>query len=63
MRKLDSEQETFRHEKVSKEVKTAIMQARTAKKLTQAQLAQQLNQKLDVVQSYESGKAIPNNEF
>ena len=36
------------------------MAARMDKKLTQAQLAQQINEKPNVIQEYESGKAIPN---
>ena len=36
------------------------MAARTAKGFTQAQLAQQINEKPNVIQEYESGKAIPN---
>ena len=35
------------------------MAARLAKKLTQAQLAQMINEKPQVIQEYESGKAIP----
>ncbi len=37
-----------------------IMKARLEKKLTQAQLAQQINELPKVVQDYEAGKAIPN---
>ncbi|KAG6539955.1 hypothetical protein Mapa_018704 [Marchantia paleacea] len=36
------------------------MQARLEKKFTQAQLAQLINEKPQIVQEYESGKAIPN---
>jgi len=36
------------------------MKARLEKKLTQAQLAQQINELPKVVQDYEAGKAIPN---
>ena len=39
------------------------MQGRLAKKLTQAQLAQQINECPQVVQEYESGKAIPNQQI
>jgi putative transcription factor len=39
------------------------MQARLEKKLTQAQLAQQINEKPQIIQEYESGKAIPNNQI
>lgn len=35
------------------------MQARLDKKLTQAQLGQLINEKPQVIQEYESGKAIP----
>ena len=38
----------------------AIMQGRTAKKLTQKQLATSLNEKPQVIMEYENGKAIPN---
>ncbi|KAG1346732.1 putative Multiprotein-bridging factor 1a [Cocos nucifera] len=38
------------------------MQARVDKKLTQAQLAQLINEKPQVIQEYESGKAIPNQQ-
>jgi len=36
------------------------MQARTAKKITQKELATAINEKPQVVAEYESGKAIPN---
>eukprot|EP00199_Chlamydomonas_sp_CCMP681_P004666 CAMPEP_0119107882 /NCGR_PEP_ID=MMETSP1180-20130426/12119_1 /TAXON_ID=3052 ORGANISM="Chlamydomonas cf sp, Strain CCMP681" /NCGR_SAMPLE_ID=MMETSP1180 /ASSEMBLY_ACC=CAM_ASM_000741 /LENGTH=140 /DNA_ID=CAMNT_0007093431 /DNA_START=101 /DNA_END=523 /DNA_ORIENTATION=+ len=58
--KLDAETEDFHHDRVSSLLKTQIVQARTAKKLTQAQLAQAVNEKPQIIQEYESGKAIPN---
>lgn len=58
--KLENETEDFHHKKVSSALKTRIIQARTAKKMTQAQLAQAMNEKPQVIQEYESGKAIPN---
>jgi len=58
--KIDAETEDFKIEKVSTELKKQIIQARTAKKLTQAQLAQLVNEKPSVINEYESGKAIPN---
>lgn len=58
--RLENETEDFHHEKVSSDLKKQIIAARTAKKLTQAQLAQQINEKPQLVQEYESGKAIPN---
>jgi len=44
---------------VSSELKKRIMAARLTKKMTQAQLAQAINEKPQVIQEYESGKAIP----
>ena len=48
---------------MSADVKKAILQGRLAKKLTQAQLAQQINEKPQVIQEYEQGKAIPNQQI
>ncbi|KAK6917920.1 Multiprotein bridging factor 1, N-terminal [Dillenia turbinata] len=61
-RKLDDETENLTHERVSSDLKKNIMQARLDKKLTQAQLAQMINEKPQVIQEYESGKAIPNQQ-
>lgn len=60
MAKLENETDVFEHEKVSSELKKQIQQARLAKKLTQAQLAQMINEKPQIINEYESGKAIPN---
>ncbi|XP_072978636.1 multiprotein-bridging factor 1b [Typha angustifolia] len=62
-RKLDDETENLSHERVPTELKKCIMQARMDKKLTQAQLAQLINEKPQVIQEYESGKAIPNQQI
>mmetsp|Transcript_96803 Transcript_96803/g.230353 ORF Transcript_96803/g.230353 Transcript_96803/m.230353 type:complete len:144 (+) Transcript_96803:90-521(+) len=59
-KKLDENSETFRHATVSHEFKTALQQARLAKKMTQAALATAINEKGSVINEYESGKAIPN---
>ena len=48
---------------VSKDLRLAITQARNAKGLTQKQLATQLNMQPQVINEYESGKAIPNNQI
>lgn len=58
--KLDENTDTFRHETVCKDFTTALQQARLAKKMTQAQLANAISEKASVVNEYESGKAIPN---
>jgi len=57
--KLEAETENFRHERVSHDFARALQQARVAKKLTQAQLAQLINEKPSVINDYESGRAIP----
>ncbi|KAL2466770.1 Multiprotein-bridging factor 1a [Abeliophyllum distichum] len=62
-RKLDEDTENLTHEKVPSELKRSIMQARLDKKLTQAQLAQMINEKPQIIQEYESGKAIPNQQI
>ncbi|KAE8653832.1 Multiprotein-bridging factor 1a [Hibiscus syriacus] len=62
-RKLDEDTENLAHERVPTELKKAIMQARMDKKLTQAQLAQMINEKPQIIQEYESGKAIPNQQI
>lgn len=58
--KLEAETEDFHHDRVSSTLKQQIVKARTEKKMTQAQLAQAMNEKPQVIQEYESGKAIPN---
>lgn len=50
-------------ERVPSDLKKNLMQARLDKKLTQAQLAQMINEKPQVIQEYESGKAIPNQQI
>ncbi|KAL6535933.1 Multiprotein-bridging factor 1b [Orobanche hederae] len=62
-RKLDEDTENLAHEKVPTELKKAIIQARNDKKLTQSQLAQLINEKPQIIQEYESGKAIPNQQI
>lgn len=62
-RKLDEDTENLTHERVPTELKKAIVQARNDKKLTQAQLAQLINEKPQIIQEYESGKAIPNQQI
>jgi len=58
-RKLE-ETDELKHNKVDKSLSKAIMQARTAKKMTQKDLATAINEKPQVVAEYENGKAIPN---
>jgi len=60
MRKLDEESEELHHARVNMDLRTKIQKARVAKKLTQAQLAQAINEKPQIIQEYETGRAIPN---
>ncbi|KAK2380874.1 Multiprotein-bridging factor 1b [Trifolium repens] len=62
-KRLDEDTENLAHDRVPTELKKAIMQARMDKKLTQSQLAQIINEKPQVIQEYESGKAIPNQQI
>lgn len=58
--KLDAADDVGTIAKVDKSLSKAIMQARTAKKMTQKELATAINEKPQVVGEYESGKAVPN---
>ena len=59
-RKLEEADDVGKIAKVDKSLSKAIMQARTAKKMTQKELATAINEKPQVVAEYESGKAVPN---
>ncbi|XP_021741569.1 multiprotein-bridging factor 1c-like [Chenopodium quinoa] len=59
-RKLDEETEPAALAKVGTEVRLAIQKARIEKKMSQAELAKQINERPQVVQEYENGKAVPN---
>ena len=58
--KLDAETENFTIVKSGLTLGKEIQNGRTAKKLTQKQLATMLNEKPQVIQQYENGQAIPN---
>jgi len=59
---LDNETENLTHKKVSKNMGKVIAQGRQEKKMTQKELATKINEKPQVVQEYENGKAIPNSQ-
>lgn len=60
VRKLDESTSATKHTTVSKSFSKALMRARSAKQMTQLDLANATNQPLCVIKHYESGKAIPN---
>ncbi|KAI0497911.1 hypothetical protein KFK09_021149 [Dendrobium nobile] len=59
-RKLDEQTEQAALDRVSADLRLAIQKARLDKKISQAELAKQINERAQVVQDYESGKAVPN---
>ncbi|XP_065180875.1 endothelial differentiation-related factor 1-like [Sycon ciliatum] len=59
--KLDRETEELHHDRVSMSVGRAIQKGRQDKSMTQKELSTKINEKPQVVNEYESGKAIPQN--
>jgi putative transcription factor len=59
--KLDQANEAYPINEVGLSLARRIQQARTAKSLTQAQLAQQINVKPAIINVYEQGKGVPDN--
>ncbi|XP_042481945.1 multiprotein-bridging factor 1c [Macadamia integrifolia] len=59
-KKLEEETEPSALNRVPADVRQAIQKARLAKKMSQADLAKQINEKPQLVQEYENGKAVPN---
>ncbi len=60
---IDEEPDKLTPKTVGPQVGRAIQAARVAKGLTQAQLAQRINQKATVVNELEQGKALFNNQM
>ena len=60
--KLDRETEELHHDTLGLDVGRIIQQARNEKKLTQKELATRINEKQQVINEYEAGKAIPNQQ-
>ena len=58
-RKLDEMTEPAALDRVAGEVRAVIQKARVAKGWSQAELAKRINERTQVVQEYESGKAVP----
>lgn len=60
LRKIENEEESFKHEKVPLNMGKKIAQLRCEKKLSQKDLAFQLSLNVKIIQDYENAKAIPN---
>ena len=61
--KIEQEDSNFVVETVGFEFKIALMKARQAKGLKQAELAEKLSVKPSVINDYESGRAVPDGGF
>jgi len=61
--KLDRETEELHHNTVSLSVGRLIQKGRQQKEMTQKQLATRINEKPQIINEYENGKAIPNNQI
>jgi len=60
--KLDQETEELHHDTVGLDVGRLIQKGRQSKEWTQAELAKQICEKQSVINDYESGKAVPNQQ-
>ena len=56
------DEDNLKHKKITSELKTTIIQARTSKKWKQKDLALKCNLPLSVINEIESGKAIYNHQ-
>lgn len=61
--KLDRETEELKHKTLDLQVGKVIQQARTAKGMTQVELARTINEKQQVINEYEQAKGIPNQQI
>jgi putative transcription factor len=59
---LDENLDEYKVHTVSHLLSTKIQKARVAQKLNQKELARKINVTVAVIQSYENGKAVPNNK-
>ena len=57
MRKLDDATEVVKPQRINPKIKELIMKTRTAKKISQKELAQRAQVQPSVIQQYEAGKA------
>lgn len=62
-RKLDEHSDAGAHKKIEPKLAKLILHKRTKLGWTQAMLANKLQVKPNIIQEYESGKAIPNNSL
>jgi ribosome-binding protein aMBF1 (putative translation factor) len=58
--KLDDNREDFHHKQIPKELADAVKNKRIELKLTQVQLAQRINEKVNIIQDIEGMKSVYN---
>ncbi|KAG8190399.1 hypothetical protein JTE90_022041 [Oedothorax gibbosus] len=61
--KLDKETEQLHHDTIGLDVGRLIQQGRQNKNLTQKDLATRINEKPQVINDYEAGRAVPNQQI
>lgn len=61
--KLDRETEELHHQTIGMDVGKLIQQGRQAKEMSQKDLATKINEKPQIVNDYEAGRAIPNQQI
>ena len=61
--KLDRETEDLHHNTIGLDVGKLIQQGRQAKEMTQKELATKICEKSQIINEYEAGKAIPNQQI
>lgn len=61
--KVDRETDIVKPKRLDANVGKAISRVRTEKKLSQKELATKINEKPTIINEYESGKAIPNQQI
>lgn len=58
--KLDRETDELKHDKITMDVGKMIQQGRIGKGWSQKELATKINEKPQIINDYEAGRAIPN---
>nr|CAG4650628.1 EOG090X0ILG [Sida crystallina] len=61
--KLDQESEELKHEKIPLEIGKLIQKGRGDKGLTQKDLATRINEKPQIINDYEAGRGVPNQQI
>ena len=60
---IDNTDASFYHKTINRDISLKIQQARQLKKMTQKELAIKKKEKINVIQDYENGRAIPSRQI